>query len=141
MIGSYSSDSLILLGLIKYIDHLFNGSDMERPLTSDEKQLIRWMLEHGNPGAQAFLSQLDKAKATPWGCPCGCASINVSIDGLPEPSGGLHILADFIFGTDADLSGVFVLKKSGVLAGLGVYGLAGPAPKTLPLPEDLRPFG
>jgi hypothetical protein len=113
---------------------------MDRPLTSGEKQLIRWMLEHGNPEAQPFLSQLEKAKATSWRCPCGCASINLSIDSLPEPSGGLHILADFIFGSDADLSGVFVFEKSGVLAGLEVYGLASEAPKILPLPGALRSF-
>src|SRR5271165_3539230 len=113
---------------------------MGRPLTPDEEQLIRWMLEHGTPEAQAFLSQLEKAKVTAWHCPCGCASINLSIDGLPEPSGGLNILADFIFGTDDDLSGAFVFEQSGVLAGLEVYGLAGEAPKTLPLPASLRPF-
>ncbi|MGA2742036.1 MAG: hypothetical protein ABSG65_31920 [Bryobacteraceae bacterium] len=113
---------------------------MDRPLTSDEEQLIRWMLEHGNLEARAFLSQLEQAKATAWRCPCGCASINLSIDGLPEPSGGLHILADFTFGTDDDLSGVFVFEKRGVLAGLEVYGLASEAPKILPLPEALRPF-
>jgi hypothetical protein len=113
---------------------------MDRPLTLEEAQLIRWMLEHGNTEAQTFLSQLERAKATAWQCPCGCASINLSIDGLPEASGGLHILADFIFGTDDDLSGVFVFEKSGVLAGLEVYGLAGEAPKTLPVPACLRPF-
>lgn len=113
---------------------------MDRPLTSHEKQLIRWLLEHGNPEAQLFLSQLEKAKATSWRCPCGCASINLSIDNLPEPSGGLHILADFVFGSDTDLSGVFVFEKSGVLAGLEVYGLASEAPEILPLPEALTPF-
>ncbi len=102
--------------------------DMDRPLTSHEKQLIRWLLEHGNQEAQLFLSQLEKAKATSWRCPCGCASINLSIDSSPEPSGGLHILADFVFGSDTDLSGVFVFEKSGVLAGLEVYGLASEAP-------------
>src|ERR1035437_2707824 len=113
---------------------------MDRPLTPDETQLIRWMLEHGKPEAQAFLPQLETAKATPWRCPCGCASINLSIDGLPEPSGGLHILADFVFGTDADLSGIFVFEKSGTLAGLEVYGLATEAPKILPFLDALRPF-
>jgi len=98
------------------------------------------MLEHGDPQARAFLSQMEKAKATSWRCPCGCASISLSIDGLPEPSGGLHILADFIFGTDDDLSGAFVFEKNGVLAGLEIYGLAGEAPKALPLPESLRLF-
>jgi hypothetical protein len=115
---------------------------MDRPLTPDEQQLIRWMLEHGTPEAPAFLSQLEMAKATAWRCPCGCASINLSINGLPEPSGRLHILADFIFGADDDLglSGAFVFEKSGVLAGFEVYGLAGEAPKTLPQPASLRPF-
>lgn len=110
------------------------------PLTSDEEQLIRWMLEHGTSEAQPFLSQLEKAKVTAWRCPCGCASINLSIDGLPEPSGGLNILGDFIFGTHDDLSGAFVFEKNGILAGLEVYGLAGEAPRTLPLPASLRPF-
>jgi hypothetical protein len=98
------------------------------------------MLEHGAPEALAFLPQLERAKATPWQCPCGCASINLSIDGLAEPSGGLHVLADFVFGTAVDLSGIFVFEKSGMLAGLEVYGLAAEAPKILPVPEVLRPF-
>lgn len=102
---------------------------MNRQLTSAEEQLIRWMLEHGNPDARAFLAQLEKAQVTPDRCPCGCASIDLSIDGIPEPSGGLHILADFVFGTDNDLSGIFVFEKSGVLAGLEVYGCLAMRPR------------
>jgi hypothetical protein len=113
---------------------------MNRQLTSAEKQLIRWMLEHGNSDARAFLPQLEKARVTPFRCPCGCASINLSIDGLPLPIGGMHILADFIFGTGGELSGIFTWEESGVLAGLEVYGLAGAAPKTLPSSDFLRPF-
>jgi hypothetical protein len=113
---------------------------MNRQLTSAEEQLIRWMLEHGNPEARDFLSQLENVQVTPYRCPCGCATVNFSIDGLPEPSGGLHVLADFIFGTDTDLSGIFVFGKQGVLAGLEVYGLTGDAPHILPSSESLRPF-
>ena len=113
---------------------------MNRELSRSEDQLIRWMLEHGTSEARAFLVQLEKAKATSWRCPCGCASIDLVIGGTPEPSGGLHILADFVFGKENDLSGIFVFEKSGLLAGLEVYGLAGEAPKVLPLPESLRPF-
>ena len=91
-----------------------------RQLTSGEEHLIRWMLEQGAPEARAFLPQLDNARVTPGQCPCGCASIDLSIESLPEPSGGLHILADFVFGTETDLSGIFVFEKSGVLAGLEV---------------------
>jgi hypothetical protein len=50
------------------------------------------------------------------------------------------LLLIFYFGTDTDLSGIFVFEKAGVLAGLEVYGLAGDASKTLPAPESLKPF-
>jgi hypothetical protein len=113
---------------------------MSRPLTSAEEQLVRWMLEHGKPEARAFLPQLELAQVTDWRCTCGCASINFSIQGNPKPSGGLHPLADFVFGSDEDLSGIFVYEQSGVLAGLEVYGLAGDAPKRLPSSDSLRPF-
>jgi hypothetical protein len=111
---------------------------MNRHLTSAEEQLIRWMLEHGNAEARAFLPQLDLAQVTPNRCPCGCVSIDLSINGFPEPSGGLHVLADFVFGTGGDLSGIFVFEICGVLAGLEVYGLAGDAPRILPPSSSLR---
>ena len=113
---------------------------MSRSLTSAEEQLVRWMLEHGKPEAMAFLPQLERAQVTDWRCACGCASINFAVEGFPQPSGGIHSLADFIFGGDDDLSGIFVYEQDGVLAGLEVYGLAGDAPKSLPSPESLRPF-
>jgi hypothetical protein len=113
---------------------------VNRGLTSTEEQLISWMLEHGKPEASGFLPQLKNAQVTPYRCHCGCASINLSIEGRDVPSGGMHILADFIFGTEKTLSGIFVFEQSGVLAGLEVYGLAADAPKTLPSPDDLRPL-
>src|SRR5580693_5152312 len=113
---------------------------MNRPMLIEEKNLVRWMLEHGKPEAKNFLSQLDKAEVTPWRCPCGCASINFLIPGHPAPSGGLHPLADFIFGNDENLSGIFVYEQNGVLAGLEVYGLAGDAPRLLPSSNSLRSF-
>ena len=102
--------------------------------------LVRWMLEHGEPDAGQFLSQLERAQVLPRRCPCGCASIDFSIDGQPQPGGGLRPIADFVFGSGGELSGIFVFEQSGVLAGLEVYGLAGDAPKTLPSPDSLRPF-
>ena len=98
------------------------------------------MLEHGRPEASAFLPQIEQLSATDWRCPCGCASINLSVVGAPEQKGGLHIIADFLFDNKTDLSGIFVYEKQGFLAGLEVYGLAGDAPKVLPPPDALRPF-
>ncbi len=113
---------------------------MNRQLTAAEMHLTRWMLEHAGPEAKAFLSQLEKAQATPWRCPCGCPSFNLSIQGLPKPSGPIHPLAEYVFGTEVTLSGVFVFEQGGVLAGVEVYGLAGDAPKALPTAESLRQF-
>jgi hypothetical protein len=113
---------------------------MNRPLSLSEQQLIRWMLDHGGEEAREFLPQVDRAEASPEKCPCGCASIDLSIDGLPKSSGKLHVLADYLFGTADHLNGIFVFQRNGMLAGLEVYGLTGDAPKSLPLPSSLRPY-
>jgi hypothetical protein len=111
----------------------------DRPLTIDEYQLTRWMLEHGTPEARTFLPQLEQARVVSR-CPCGCASIDFAIGGKDRPMGNMQILADFLFGGDNDLSGAFDFAMSGLLAGLEVYGLPVEAPKVLPLPEALRPL-
>ena len=109
-----------------------------RPLTADEHDLIGWMLRHGNQEALLLLPQLALARATSWRCPCGCASFNLVLEGQQPAAGHMHIVADFIFGPDNQLSGIFLFEKGGVLAGLEVYGLAGDAPKSLPVSEALR---
>jgi hypothetical protein len=115
-------------------------SSPNRQLTSEEYALVRWLLEHGEPEAVSFLPQLEQAQVTSWQCSCGCASINFIVSGHPEPTGGMKTLADFIFGSKNELSGIFVYEQAGILSGLEVYGLAGDAPKVLPSIDLLRPF-
>src|SRR5262249_15544808 len=86
-----------------------------------------------------FLPQLEFAEVTPWRCPCGCASIDFQIRGMPKAPPGVHPIADFLFGDDKTLSGIFVYEKDGILSGLEVYWLAGDAPTSTPEPESLRP--
>ena len=111
-----------------------------RPLTQRERELARWMREHGNAGAATFLPQLDNAEVLDQRCPCGCASFDLEISGLPSPTGGLHTLGDYVFGDETDLAGAFIFERGGVLAGVEIYGLVGDAPKGLPRPDALRPF-
>ena len=111
---------------------------MNRSLSAAEEQLVRWLLEHGHSEAASYLPQLARASVTPWHCQCGCASLNFAIQGQAAPQGGIHVLADFVFGSATDLSGIFVYQQSGVLSGIEVYGLAGDAPQTLPSIELLR---
>src|ERR1044071_2248015 len=101
-----------------------------RPLTKAEYELARWMLEHGKPTAKRFLAHREGARIVSR-CACGCASVDFEVEGQPSPTGGLNILGDFVFGGESDLAGAFVFERSGVLAGLEVYGLAGDAPRTL----------
>ncbi|HEY3935150.1 MAG TPA: hypothetical protein VGL65_11110 [Gemmatimonadales bacterium] len=115
-------------------------SEGNRELTDQERRLVRWMLENGGADAAGFLPQLDQAEVTPSKCPCGCASIDFQIRGRPMAQAGIHPVADFVFGEDETVSGIFVFEKDGILSGLEVYGLAGDAPRSLPQPEDLRPF-
>jgi hypothetical protein len=111
-----------------------------RSLTDAERRLARWMLEHGNSEAKNFLPQLERAEVTPWRCPCGCASINLQIEGYPAAPPGVHLLADFVFGDNDNLNGIFIYESGGILSGLEVCGYTGEAPKHLPAPESLRPM-
>jgi len=135
LIASRVSRSLILC-LVRRMD----SASSNRPLSDEERHLIRWMLEHGEPDARDYLAQLERAEVEPWRCACGCASLSLSIPGLPEPTGGLRPLGQFVFGSEADLSGIFVYEQSNILSGVEVYGLASDAPSWLPSPESLRPF-
>jgi len=98
------------------------------------------MLEHGEPGARAFLEQLPVAEVTPWRCPCGCASINFQIKGNQPTPPGVHVLGDFLFGPEDRLAGIFIYESAGLLSGIEVYGLACDAPWELPREDELRPF-
>lgn len=108
-----------------------------RPLTEVERALTRWMLEQGGDGARPFLGQLDAAHVVSR-CGCGCASINFAVAGMPAPTGGLRILADFLYDGPEGTTGAFVFEQNGVLGGVEVYGLEGGAPAVLPEPSELR---
>lgn len=110
-----------------------------RPLTPEERRLARWMLEHGAPEAPAFLPHLERAHVVSR-CPCGCASIDLAVEGMHVPRGGMRVLGDYVFGGEHDLAGVFIYECEGVLSGIEVYGLAGDTPRTLPAPEALAPL-
>ena len=110
-----------------------------RPLTEDERNLVRWMIEHGDAEPEPLLSQLAQAQVISE-CSCGCASIDFKIEGHPvSPGGGMEIISDYLYGPESPPFGAFVFKRNGLLAGLEVYSYTDPAP--LPRPEELRSFG
>src|SRR4051812_48743027 len=98
----------------------------QRPLSDEERALVRWLLEHGEPRASQFLSQLEDACVVSR-CGCGCASVNFAIGGqTPSCVGGLDVLSDFYWHDhEGHASGVFVFACEELLAGLEVYSLDG----------------
>ena len=112
---------------------------LSRPLSSQERVLVQWMLQHGAPGAESFLEQLDAAVVSGV-CGCGCASVDFQIgDRHPDRKMGLTILADYLYGPESLPFGAFVFALGDTLGGLEVYGF-GEAAARLPSPEELRPF-
>jgi hypothetical protein len=114
----------------------------DRPLRPQERALVGWLLEHGNPDAAGFLTQLAQARVVSR-CPCGCASIDFSVGGAIPPSGaGMRILSDYVWRADDGAHcGVFVFACGGLLAGLEVWTADGMGPvSSLPATEWLRPL-
>jgi hypothetical protein len=118
--------------------HVTSLTGANRPLSASEMSLARWMLEHGKPEAQAFLEQLAVTEVMPWRCPCGCASINLQISGSQPAPPGVHVLAEFLFGPDDELAGIFIYESGGLLSGIEVCALASDAPAELPRKDMLQ---
>lgn len=115
---------------------------VERLLSAEERALLRWLLERGGEDAHALLPQLDQARVVAR-CACGCASVDLAVDGRPADDDALMgtVTPDFFFWTEPDggLCGVFVFAKGGTLVGLEVWSVdGGTTPATLPAVSQLR---
>ena len=99
------------------------------------------MLDHGKPEAAPYLAQLERARVYSK-CRCGCASIDLSLDGARPKDFRMHILGDFQWKTESGaLFGAFVFEQDGLLAGLDLWSQDGRATATqLPEPEELKPI-
>ena len=98
---------------------------------------MRWMLQHGEPEAEAYLDQVDEAIVS-GGCGCGCASIDFQVgDRHVDKKKGMTILSDYLYGPESPPFGAFVFAHGDTLGGLEVYGFGETADR-LPAPEELR---
>lgn len=97
------------------------------------------MLRNGTEEGRRFLNDLERARVHSH-CPCGCASIDFVIEGYEVPTGGIHILGDFLFGEGDKTSGVFIFEREGRLAGIEVYTYGDQVMRKMPDPSELRTF-
>jgi hypothetical protein len=114
----------------------------DRRLTPREESLVQWLLEHGNPEAVGFLSQLRQARVVSR-CSGGCASIDFAVgDHIPRAGAGMQILADYLWqDANGHRFGVFVFAQDNLLAGLEVWSVDGSAAASaLPGVEVLQPI-
>ena len=106
----------------------------ERALKDEERRLIEWLLQHGEPGALAYLPQLNRTSVVSR-CDCGCPSVDLAVDGRATPgSAPSDKLADVIGVSPEGLPvGVILHARDGLLSELEVYSRGDPS-KTYALP-------
>jgi hypothetical protein len=124
------------------VNHAATSINEDRALSAEEHELVRWLLEHSEAHASAFLPQLANARVASR-CSCGCASIDFSIGGVQPPStGDMDILSDYSWRDSAGhLFGAFVFTRGELLAGLDLWSVDGQATAThLPNPSELTPI-
>ncbi len=115
----------------------------DRALTQSEAEFMRWLLRHGNDRAQSFLPQVEKARVV-GRCGCGCASINVSIDGISYYGTklGMETLCEYQWRSpEGALFQVFAFACGDLLAGIDLWSVDGQGTASaLPPTSFLQPI-
>ena len=127
---------------VRPVNHTPSNIEVDRPLTSDELAVVKWLLEHGGVDNSAFLEQLSHARVARL-CGCGCASIDFSIEGKRPQNFAMNTRADYQWRNDSGhLFGAFVFVQDGLLAGLDLWSIGGQStPDALPPLGRLVPLG
>ena len=116
---------------------MMGRTSLNRPLTEHERDVIHWLLEHGNPGAEKLLPQIDRLSVV-GKCDCGCPTVEFALDGEPVPVKGHRLISDNLGEIDGMSVGVMLFATDGQIFMLEVYSMAGTKkPFGLPAITDL----
>jgi hypothetical protein len=107
----------------------------ERPLKDEERRLMEWLLQHGEPEAVAYLAQLDRTSVVSR-CDCGCPSVDLAVDGRAASSSGPSDMLGDVIGVSPEGVdvGVILHARGGLLSELEIYS-RGDLSKSYALPE------
>jgi hypothetical protein len=98
-----------------------------RPLSPDEHELLRWILENGSDAAKTFLPQVEGVRAV-RSCICGCPSIQLIVEeGVQRGiSNSGRVICDLWGRTrKGELVGVLLFQDDGRICELEAYSLDG----------------
>jgi len=112
----------------------------ERPLTTEERTLLEWLIAHGFPNARRYAAQLPRVTVASR-CTCGCPTIDLAVDGN-QTSGTSELIADAEGRSPEGVSvGVVLHCREGQLSELEVYPIDEiKLPFALPSPSTLGPL-
>ena len=113
----------------------------DRPLTNEERDLLRWLFENSEHVREPELAQEIEELHVISRCDCGCASVDFSVAGRAPAKHGIREVTDEFYWTSAEghINAVLAYEKDDHLAGLELYSVDGlSTPSELPNPEELR---
>ncbi len=93
-----------------------------RPLSSEERTLIEWLVTNGAPEAQSYALQLKNLHVV-GRCSCGCPTVDLAVgDAQQSTKGPSHIIADFLGLTPEGIEvGVILHAREGKISELEIY--------------------
>jgi hypothetical protein len=112
----------------------------KRPLTTEERTLLDWLVAHGLPNARRYAAQLGRVTVASR-CTCGCPTIDLAVDGN-QTSWASELIADAEGRSPEGISvGVILYCREGQLSELEVYPIDEvKGPFALPNPSTLVPL-
>jgi hypothetical protein len=93
-----------------------------RPLTTDERVLLEWLIANGSPNAVKYASQIPRVSVVSR-CTCGCPTIDLAVDGK-HVDGASELVADFFGKSPEGIQvGVILHCRGSQISELEVYAI------------------
>jgi hypothetical protein len=108
-----------------------------RPLTTDERSLLEWLILNGSRSAAKYAPQIPRVSVVSR-CTCGCPTIDLAVDGK-HADGGSELVADFVGKSpEGRQVGVILHCRGGQISELEGYAIDEVTGTFgLPRPDDL----